>query len=170
MTGIPEQALVAAEGCLGHYSPEVKDALARGYSEAGYRGAMRRVADLLATGVSGMYVPRSTSSPRTCMPARKTWPWNGCRRPSRRVTRMCTGPSETRSRMTALVTTRDFGISCGARDFPSESTPGANLSLMKLFAMPQRAPSMTQSGSNSGFQLGTCGPLYCIASTASDVG
>jgi TolB-like protein/tetratricopeptide (TPR) repeat protein/predicted Ser/Thr protein kinase len=56
MKGIPEQALVAAEGCLGHYSPEIKDALARGYSDAGYRGAMRRVADLLATGVTGAYV------------------------------------------------------------------------------------------------------------------
>jgi tetratricopeptide (TPR) repeat protein len=51
MKGRPEQALVAAEGCLGHYSHEVKDALARGYSEAGYPGAMRRVADLLAAGM-----------------------------------------------------------------------------------------------------------------------
>ena len=57
MKGIPDQALVGAEACLGHHSREIKDALARGYSEAGYSGAMRRVADLLATGVSGTFVP-----------------------------------------------------------------------------------------------------------------
>jgi len=56
MKGWPERALVAAEGCLGHYSREVKDALARGYSEAGYPGAMRRVGDLLAAGVRETYV------------------------------------------------------------------------------------------------------------------
>ena len=56
MKGIPDQALAGTEGCLGHYGREVKGALARGYSEAGYRGAMRRVADLLAMGVSGSYV------------------------------------------------------------------------------------------------------------------
>ena len=56
LTGRPEQALHGAEGCLEHYGPDVKDALARGYSEAGYPGAMRRVADLLAKGVSGTYV------------------------------------------------------------------------------------------------------------------
>jgi Tfp pilus assembly protein PilF len=56
MKGRPEQALVATESCLEHYGREVKDALARGYSEAKYPGAMRRVADLLATGVSGTYV------------------------------------------------------------------------------------------------------------------
>ncbi len=56
ITGRYEQALKAAEGCLGHYGREVKDALAQGYAEAGYPGAMRRVADLLATGLSGVYV------------------------------------------------------------------------------------------------------------------
>ena len=56
MKGRPEQALVAAEGCFGHYGPEVKDALARGYSDAGYRGAMRSLASLLATGFTGAYV------------------------------------------------------------------------------------------------------------------
>jgi hypothetical protein len=56
MKSMPEQALMGAEGCLGHYSREVKDALARGNRDAGYRGAMRRVADLLSMGVSGTYV------------------------------------------------------------------------------------------------------------------
>jgi tetratricopeptide (TPR) repeat protein len=51
-----EQAVGAAEGCIGHYGREVKDALARGYSEAGHPGAMRRAADVLATGVGGTYV------------------------------------------------------------------------------------------------------------------
>ena len=56
MTGRPEQALMAAEGCLGRYGREVKEALMLGYSAAGYPGAMRRVADRLAAGVSGVYV------------------------------------------------------------------------------------------------------------------
>jgi tetratricopeptide (TPR) repeat protein len=55
-TGRPEQALVAAEGCIGHYGHEVKDALSRGYSAAGYVGAMRSVADRLAAGLTGAYV------------------------------------------------------------------------------------------------------------------
>jgi hypothetical protein len=55
-TGRSEQALTAAEGCVGHYSPDVKRALARGSSDTDYRGAMRRVADLLAAGISGGYV------------------------------------------------------------------------------------------------------------------
>ena len=73
MKGIPEQALVAAEGCLGHYGPEVKDALARGYSEAGYRGAMRRVGRFARNGCE-----RSVCSPNrrllrvlACRPERR---------------------------------------------------------------------------------------------------
>jgi serine/threonine-protein kinase len=54
--GRPKEALVGAEGCIGFYGPEVKDALARGSSERGYLGAMRRVADLLASGMSGVHV------------------------------------------------------------------------------------------------------------------
>ncbi len=56
MTARPEQALKAAENCIGHYSPDVKNVLARGYAGAGYSGAMRRVGDLLSTGVRGGYV------------------------------------------------------------------------------------------------------------------
>jgi hypothetical protein len=52
----PEEAHVAAEGCFGHYGREVKEALGRGYVEAGYPGAMHRVAEVLATGASGVYV------------------------------------------------------------------------------------------------------------------
>lgn len=56
MMGRHEEAVLGAEGCLGFYGPEVKDALARGFSERGYPGAMRRVADLLASGISGVHV------------------------------------------------------------------------------------------------------------------
>jgi tetratricopeptide (TPR) repeat protein len=54
--GRPEQALTAAGGCLGHYSGDVKDILAKGFSESGYSGAMRRVGDWLAAGVGGAYI------------------------------------------------------------------------------------------------------------------
>ena len=54
--GRPEEALMGAEGCIGFYGPAVKDALARGYSEGGYPEAMRRVADLLASGLNGVHV------------------------------------------------------------------------------------------------------------------
>ena len=57
MTGRSDEALVAAEACLGDHSSEVKNALLRGRAEAGYTGAMRRVADVLAAGVAGTYVP-----------------------------------------------------------------------------------------------------------------
>jgi len=56
ITGRPEQALKGAEGCIGFYGREVKDALVRGYSEGGYPRAMRQVADLLASGMSGVHV------------------------------------------------------------------------------------------------------------------
>lgn len=56
MMGRPDEALRGAEGCIGFYGPEVKDALARGFSERGYAGAMRRVADLLASGIRGVHV------------------------------------------------------------------------------------------------------------------
>jgi TolB-like protein/tetratricopeptide (TPR) repeat protein/predicted Ser/Thr protein kinase len=51
-----ERALSAAGGCLGHYSPDMKDVLSRGFSEVGYPGAMRRVGDRLAAGANGVYV------------------------------------------------------------------------------------------------------------------
>jgi tetratricopeptide (TPR) repeat protein len=54
--GRSKEALVSAEGCIGFYGPEVKDALARGFSERGYAGAMRRVGNLLASGRSGVHV------------------------------------------------------------------------------------------------------------------
>jgi hypothetical protein len=58
MKGKRDQALAAAEACLAQtYGTEIKDALARGYAEGGYPGAMRRVADWLASGVKGTYVP-----------------------------------------------------------------------------------------------------------------
>jgi serine/threonine-protein kinase len=58
MQGKRDLALSAAEACLATtYGTEIKEALTRGYSEGGYQGAMRRVADLLASGVKGMYVP-----------------------------------------------------------------------------------------------------------------
>jgi TolB-like protein/tetratricopeptide (TPR) repeat protein len=57
VTGKGEQALKAAEECLGHYNGrDIKDVLAQGNSEAGYAGAMRRVGDRLAAGFSGTYV------------------------------------------------------------------------------------------------------------------
>jgi Tfp pilus assembly protein PilF len=56
MTGKPEQALKAAQRCLDHYGNDVSALLAQGYSEAGYAGGMRRVADRLAAGVRGVYV------------------------------------------------------------------------------------------------------------------
>lgn len=56
IAGRREQALGGAEGCLGHYSPAVKRALDEGFAKGGYAGAMRRVADLLAGGVGGVYV------------------------------------------------------------------------------------------------------------------
>jgi len=55
--GEAEQAFKGTQGCLAHYGSEVTDALMRGYSETGYQGAMRRVADLLAVGIGGTYVP-----------------------------------------------------------------------------------------------------------------
>jgi serine/threonine-protein kinase len=51
-----ERALSAAEGCIGHYSADIKDVLSRGFSEAGYPEAMRRVGDRLAVGENGVYV------------------------------------------------------------------------------------------------------------------
>jgi eukaryotic-like serine/threonine-protein kinase len=52
-----EQALIAAQSCLNHdNSQDVKDVLARGYSAAGYTGAMQQIADRLAAGLPGMYV------------------------------------------------------------------------------------------------------------------
>jgi eukaryotic-like serine/threonine-protein kinase len=56
MTRKPQQALTAAEGCLGHYSRDVKDVLARGYAAGGYVGAMRGAGDFLAAGIDGVYV------------------------------------------------------------------------------------------------------------------
>jgi serine/threonine-protein kinase len=55
-TGKPEEALRGAEGCLDHYSRDIKDVLARGYAAAGYAGAMQRVGDFLASGIRGVYV------------------------------------------------------------------------------------------------------------------
>ena len=55
--GEPEKAMQGAQGCLAHYGRDVQDALMRGYSEAGYAGAMRQVADLLSKGGNGTYVP-----------------------------------------------------------------------------------------------------------------
>jgi tetratricopeptide (TPR) repeat protein len=50
MQGSRDLALSAAEACLAQtYGTEIKDTLARGYAEGGYPGAMRRVADLLAS-------------------------------------------------------------------------------------------------------------------------
>jgi Tfp pilus assembly protein PilF len=58
MQGRRDLALSAAEACLATtYGTEINDALTRGYSEGGYPGAMRRVADLLASGVKGTHVP-----------------------------------------------------------------------------------------------------------------
>ena len=57
MKGRDEQALVAAEQCFGRFGGDVKGALAQGYLDAGYSGAMRRLADLLSSGVSRSYVP-----------------------------------------------------------------------------------------------------------------
>jgi tetratricopeptide (TPR) repeat protein len=51
-----EPALSSAEGCLGHYTADIKNILSRGFSEAGYPGAMRRLGDRLAVGVNGVYV------------------------------------------------------------------------------------------------------------------
>jgi serine/threonine-protein kinase len=56
VSGRPDQALTAAEGCIGHYDPAVKEAPARGYAAAGYTGAMRQAGDLLAGGLKGVYV------------------------------------------------------------------------------------------------------------------
>jgi tetratricopeptide (TPR) repeat protein len=56
MTGKPEPALMAAEGCIGHYSGDIKAVLERGYAAEGYAGAMRRVGDFLAAGIRGVYV------------------------------------------------------------------------------------------------------------------
>lgn len=55
--GQPEKAMQGAQGCLAHYGRDVQGALMRGYSEAGYAGAMRQVADLLSKGRNGTYVP-----------------------------------------------------------------------------------------------------------------
>jgi TolB-like protein/tetratricopeptide (TPR) repeat protein len=59
LKGRLDEALVAAEACLASTvdGSEVKNALQRGRSEAGYNGAMRRVADWLAAGATGTYVP-----------------------------------------------------------------------------------------------------------------
>jgi tetratricopeptide (TPR) repeat protein len=56
ITNKRDQALRAAERCLGHYSNDVSAILAEGYADGGYASAMRRVADRLAAGVSGVYV------------------------------------------------------------------------------------------------------------------
>jgi hypothetical protein len=50
------RSAVASGDCLGHYSADIKDVLSRGFSEAGYPGAIRRVGDRLAVGVNGVYV------------------------------------------------------------------------------------------------------------------
>ena len=55
--GQPEKAMEGAQRCPAHYGRDVQDALMRGYSEAGYAGAMRQVGDLLSKGGSGTYVP-----------------------------------------------------------------------------------------------------------------
>ena len=58
MVGKRDEALSAAETCLAQtYGTELTDAFARGSSAGGYAGAMRRVADLLASGVKGKFVP-----------------------------------------------------------------------------------------------------------------
>ncbi|HUE85812.1 MAG TPA: protein kinase, partial [Vicinamibacterales bacterium] len=58
MLGRRDQALSAASACLVQtYGTEITDAVARGSAADGYPGAMRRVADLLASGVKGTYVP-----------------------------------------------------------------------------------------------------------------
>jgi hypothetical protein len=52
-----EQALIAALSCFNHdNSQDIKDVLARGYSAAGYTGAMQRIADHFAAGLPGVYV------------------------------------------------------------------------------------------------------------------
>jgi eukaryotic-like serine/threonine-protein kinase len=56
ITARHEEALASASVCVGHYSPDVGEVLAQGYSAAGYSGAMRRLADHLARGGRDVYV------------------------------------------------------------------------------------------------------------------
>jgi len=49
-------ALTEARECYAKYGERVADALSLGYAEAGYAAAMRRAADTLAAGFSGVYI------------------------------------------------------------------------------------------------------------------
>jgi hypothetical protein len=57
MTGQPRQALGSAVDCLSHYGRDLQNVLTGGDGAADYRGTMRRLGDVLASGISGAYVP-----------------------------------------------------------------------------------------------------------------